>query len=588
MFGKIGLTTFITILGSVTLANTTYAQSKLEDEVSPRSLLTQKVIPQNFSTSNLLSGDYEWSQNQPDLSNSELDNPNAATFKPLETRQNNGEQDLLGQTNQLTTDEQPLDPLGEINGVKDLRDISPTDWAYEALVNLADRYNCLVGFPNKTYRGYQQVSRLEFASGLNACLDKIEIGIGSSQDIAATDIETLLKLMQQFQSELAILRGETDGLTARVAELELTQFSETTKLTGEVIFGLSGQASGDNDANVVFGDRVRLNLNTSFGGSDLLFTRLAAGNFTNFSPDNHSFEGSLSFTQPGDNDFEIEVLYYSFPILDNLKVLVGATGTEADDLVNTVNFLDGDGGSGAVSLFGTRNPIFFTPGDAGIGVNYKIGDHLEISGGYLSELANDPGPGGLGEEPFSAIAQIFFTPVKDLDIAFTYVHGRNQSDFGTGSQNANLQALTSNLFIEEIPTASNSYGLDLSWAISDRLVIGGWGTFSQVKTLANFGDTGDRGSQNIWSTALTVALPDLGKEGNIAGFIVGLEPTVTRSTINTLGADEDLSLHVEAFYQYQVNSNIAITPGVVWISAPDNNQDNDDLVIGTIRTTFSF
>ena len=122
--------------------------------------------------------------------------------------------------------------------------------------------------------------------------------------------------------------------------------------------------------------------------------------------------------------------------------------------------------------------------------------------------------------------------------------------------------------------------------IRDR--VGGWGTFSQVSTLATFGDTGDRGSQNIWSTALTVALPDLGKEGSIAGLIIGLEPTVTSSSIDSLDEDEDLSLHVEAFYQYQVNSNIAITPGVIWISAPDNNQDNEDLVIGTIRTTFSF
>ena len=207
----------------------------------------------------------------------------------------------------------------------------------------------------------------------------------------------------------------------------------------------------------------------------------------------------------------------------------------------------------------------------------------------LSSLANSPDQGGLFEEPFSAIAQVFFTPIKDLDIALTYVYGRNQSDPGTGSQNANIQTLTVNeVFVDGIPTVSNSYGLDLSWAISDRLVIGGWGTLSKVSTLATFGDTGDRGSQNIWSTALTLALPDLGKEGSLAGLIVGLEPTVTSSSIDSLGEDEDLSLHVEAFYQYQVNNNIAITPGVVWISAPDNNQDNEDLVIGTIRTTFSF
>ncbi|MEM7759472.1 MAG: carbohydrate porin, partial [Cyanobacteria bacterium P01_A01_bin.40] len=40
---------------------------------------------------------------------------------------------------------------------------------------------------------------------------------------------------------------------------------------------------------------------------------------------------------------------------------------------------------------------------------------------------------------------------------------------------------------------------------------------------------------------------------------------------------------------YQVNDNIAITPGVVWITEPDGDiQDADNLVIGTVRTTFSF
>ena len=74
----------------------------------------------------------------------------------------------------------------------------------------------------------------------------------------------------------------------------------------------------------------------------------------------------------------------------------------------------------------------------------------------------------------------------------------------------------------------------------------------------------------------------------MAGIIVGMEPWVTDSSIDALGDDEDTSLHIEAFFEYRVNDNIAITPGVVWITAPDNNSNNDDLVIGAIRTTFSF
>ena len=75
---------------------------------------------------------------------------------------------------------------------------------------------------------------------------------------------------------------------------------------------------------------------------------------------------------------------------------------------------------------------------------------------------------------------------------------------------------------------------------------------------------------------------------------MGMEPKVTRldSSVN-LGrgfgvADRDTSLHVEAFYQYRVNDFIEITPGVLWITAPNMDTRNAGVVVGLIRTTFKF
>ncbi|MBE9044949.1 carbohydrate porin, partial [Pleurocapsales cyanobacterium LEGE 10410] len=69
-----------------------------------------------------------------------------------------------------------------------------------------------------------------------------------------------------------------------------------------------------------------------------------------------------------------------------------------------------------------------------------------------------------------------------------------------------------------------------------------------------------------------------------------MEPWVAESSIDVEGFDDDAetSLHLEAFYQYQLNDNISITPGLVLVTSPDNNDNNDDLIIGTIRTTFTF
>ncbi len=139
-----------------------------------------------------------------------------------------------------------------------------------------------------------------------------------------------------------------------------------------------------------------------------------------------------------------------------------------------------------------------------------------------------------------------------------------------------------------MPTVGDSYGLQASWEVSERVTLGAWGSLSKVTALSTLDGQIDRGTQTIWQWAVTLALPDLGKEGNLAGLIIGMEPWVTSSTIRTLGSDQDTSVHVEAFYQYQINDNIGITPGIIWITSPNNNSNNKDLVTGTIRTTFTF
>ena len=479
--------------------------------------------------------------------------------------------------------------LAQLINVNQLRDVSPNDWAYEALRGLVDRYNCIVGYPNQIYRGTKTLSRYEFATGLNACLNQIELSISNDKSVLRKDLDILMRLMQAFREELAILRGRTDGLQARVGELELTQFSTTTKLRGEVIFGLASVFSGEADKATVLGNRTRLELETSFAGKDTLVTRLATGNFPSLTQETDTFEGNLGFAAPENNNLALEVLFYNFPLSENTEVIVGAAGTEADDIANTVNVLDGDGGSGAISAFGTRNPIYSLPGDAGIGIIHNLGDKLEISAGYLASPANDASEGnGLFNGPYSALGQILFTPTDNLTLAATYVRSYNQSDTETGSSLANLRSFTEKRFQEAVSTVSDSYGLQASWVISDKIILGGWGAFSQVEALSTLNGQIDRGSQDIINWAATLAFPDLGKEGSLAGIVVGREPYVSNSSIETLGEDEDFSLHIEGFYQYQVTDNISITPGLVWITAPDSNDSNDDLVIGTIRTTFKF
>ena len=161
------------------------------------------------------------------------------------------------------------------------------------------------------------------------------------------------------------------------------------------------------------------------------------------------------------------------------------------------------------------------------------------------------------------------------------------------------------IFIEEefeefeaaVNTVNNSYGMEFTWRIWDKFVLGGWGGFTSTRTLGpiDIGEDFDviqRGKLDIWNWAVTLAFPDAFKEGDTGAIIVGMEPWVSKADINLPDnlrrTDRDSSFHIEAIYQYPVNDNITITPGIIIITEPDFDDRNEALVIGTIRTTFTF
>ena len=380
-----------------------------------------------------------------------------------------------------------------------------------------------------------------------------------------------------------------DAVEARTAELEANQFSTTTKLQGQVVAVVSDVLSGNTvngaeitDENTTLGARARIEFVTSFTGQDTLFTRIQTNNI--LSPDIGTPEGNLFFAgEDGTNDAFIDALFYAFPLGKQTEVKLIANAGAADDLTSTVNIFDGDGAFGALSTFGTRNPIYNQIDGAGLGVTHEFSDKLALSLGYLSGTANDPSPkNGLFDGAYGALAQLTVKPSDRITIGLTYINSYKQPLL-TGSNAATFANLASSLGLEDVAFSSNSYGIQASIGISDNFVLGGWAGYTNSRTLS-----GNRGDVDIWNYAVTLGFPDLGKKGNLAGIIAGVEPRVTSSSVAGLAEDDDTSYHLEAFYQYKVSDNITITPGVIWLTSPDHNDNNDDVVIGALRTTFSF
>lgn len=140
--------------------------------------------------------------------------------------------------------------MAQVTSISQLSDVQPSDWAFQALQSLVERYGVIAGYPDTTFQGRRSLSRYEFAAVLNTALDRLnELVAASTADLVREDLATLQKLQSEFAAELATLRGRVDTLEANVAQLEANQFSTTTRLNGEVIFGLVSVVAGEN-ANV--------------------------------------------------------------------------------------------------------------------------------------------------------------------------------------------------------------------------------------------------------------------------------------------------------------------------------------------------
>ena len=133
----------------------------------------------------------------------------------------------------------------QVTSISQFSDVYPTDWAYQALANLIERYGCVAGYPNGTFGGNRAMSRYEAAALLNACLDRVT---------EMTD--EIKRLVKAFEKELSIVKARVDGLEAKVGELEATQFSTTTKLKGKVRFVMGMAYRGD--GMVRFGNLSKL------------------------------------------------------------------------------------------------------------------------------------------------------------------------------------------------------------------------------------------------------------------------------------------------------------------------------------------
>jgi hypothetical protein len=505
-----------------------------------------------------------------------------------------------------------LSEIEQVTSVSQFKDIEPTDWAFQALQSLVERYACIAGYPNETFRGNRALSRYEFAAGLNTCLDRINelIATGISNTITKEDLIKLQKLREEFAAELTTLQGKVDTLEAKTTELEVNQFSTTTKLFGQAIIGIQGRSENsadlspkdsiketrDNGTKINVISNLQLTLLTQFKNRSFFLTgiQVGNGNTASFNAPRLTNDTRLVYEGNTNNNLVLTDLNYRFLVGNKVAVIVGPAGVNPINTFRGANRIE-SAGKGPISAFAQRNPILaIGNGTGGLGFDWQMNKHISLQAVYTaSKPADSSQNAGLFNGGNTAGLQLNFAPTNNIDLALNYVNSYSTTGFlGTGVGDDLLAyTLTSNS-----PLTTDAFGATASFQIHQNLRIGAWGGFTNSRIPGQSGSV----ETNNWIAFLN--FPDLLKTGNLGGIYVGQPPKIVRSdlpignnlpgilkdSIGSAGGQPGTTTHVEAFYRYQISDNIDITPGVIFIFEPRHSPNSDMITIGVFRTTFSF
>jgi hypothetical protein len=501
----------------------------------------------------------------------------------------------------------------QVTSITQFSDVKPTDWAYQALSNLVDRYGCVAGYPNGTFKGGQAMTRFEAAALLNACLDRV-----------TETTDELKRLMKEFQKELAVLRGRVDGLEARVGELEASQFSTTTKLSGLATFvvganvfsgsALNTAANTVNRAANEFSGRPRtpvplpngttfnydlqLTFDTSFTGKDLLHTNLRAGNFGRsvFGGEPHSLALStleVAFEEDaGPNVVGIDKLYYQWPLGGGVTATLGARVGQEDMLAlwpsvypsdTILNVMTVNGAPAAYSKnLGAGGGLWWQSNGFSISTNYVAanGDSSNPS------VSAEDGGGGLGNGNSGATGSVQLGYQQEQwGLAAIWNYVQPEAQFVPGTTPFTHSAIDHNT-----DAATSAWGLSAFW---QPLRSGwlpslslGWGINSTTTSTPQ--PRGSLSTSQSWMVGLQWT--DVFQKGNDFGFAVA-QP-VFATALSGGVTPNDGNYVWEWWYKIQVTDNISVTPALIYLSRPlgqvTPSGESFSQFGGLVKTSFSF
>ncbi|MBE9221090.1 iron uptake porin [Cyanobacterium stanieri LEGE 03274] len=449
----------------------------------------------------------------------------------------------------------------------------------DAIKYLDNKYHCLENnfIDTPTKKSYHN----DITNKINYCLKQLK---NAPKQLILEDINIIKQLEKIYYYDLKTLENSTKNLENISDQLTKTAFSNTAKLEGEIIFALA-QVQGNHQVenreqsipeNLTLSHRTRLEFINSFNGSDELRIRFQSRNVPEFEDITGTSMANLGFDGNSDGNIELSRLDYETNLGEHSEIYFNIVGGGLGDYLDNINGDFSGSGDGAISLFARENPIRRQGGAPGIGLSHQLNDNILLQWGYVAPEADDLDV-GIFQSPYGLALQGMVEFSNDFRFSLTYIRSFNAVNTGTSS------SLAANPFNgDSRAIMADSWGAEISWDLSSQTTFGA--RVGYINAQAQ--DLERQPEAQLLTWAMLLALKDLGKEGNLLGFVWG-QPL--RVIGNNYGLVEDNgSWHLEVFYRLKINDHIAITPGFFMIINPENNLDNAPILVSTVRTTFTF
>ena len=442
--------------------------------------------------------------------------------------------------------------------------IQPGDFVHQSINDLAKSRGCSFDISDKA------ISRFEAAAIVNSCLGNVA---------EVTTVER--SLIDEFSSELALIRGRIDGIEARLNEFEAGAFSTTTTLDGKAVFAL-GAVDGADSAGIGKNQKTTLpyvyqmNLNTSFTGDDNLYVRLKGGDgWANFTQKPATYHIEAKGTSDALN---IDKIWYTFPIGEQFTATVGPIIENYYMLAATPSVYK----PGALKGFklGGHGAAFGATSSTGLGLKYEA-DNGFASSLSVNSTGGDDSKGFLTKEDMNKINAQFAYTADNYHVSATYTTQYGDWDdweyYSTGDVKAALGGSGNG-------TDADGWALRAWWRPDETgtavpSISVGYDTLSFSSNSAN-------GAKEASGFMVGANWQDMFQADDRIGFAFGQPLKVTSFRSGNTDTEVDPFLW-EAYYSFRPNDSIEVTPAIFGGSDVVTTTD-DDVFGAVVSTTFKF